>query len=110
MSTPNRALPPLPPVRAEYEHTLQPVPPGGGSVTLPLGRRLADASWLRRMIIALLLIAAWEITARIVNNDLLVPTFGATLTAFAQGIVSGELLEKTAISLSVLLRGYAIGV
>ncbi|MDE1144135.1 MULTISPECIES: ABC transporter permease [Paraburkholderia] len=111
MSTPNRAaLPPLPPVREEYERTLQPVPPGGDSVPLPLARRLADASWLRRTLIALLLIAAWEITARIVNNDLLVPTFGATFMAFVQGILSGELLEKTAISLSVLLRGYAIGV
>jgi NitT/TauT family transport system permease protein len=103
-------LPPLPPVRAEYEHPLQPVPPGGDSVPLPLARRLADASWLRRTLIALILIGAWEITARIVNNDLLVPTFGATFEAFVQGILSGELLEKTAISLSVLLRGYAIGV
>jgi NitT/TauT family transport system permease protein len=110
MSTPNRALPALPPVRAEYEHALQPVPPGGDSITLPLARRLADASWVRRTVIALLLIAAWEITARIVDNDLLVPTFGATLAAFVQGILSGELLEKTAISLSVLVRGYAIGV
>ncbi|WP_322045191.1 ABC transporter permease [Paraburkholderia sp. J67] len=110
VNTPHRVLPPLPPIRAEYEHTLQPVPPGGDSVPLPLARRLADASWLRRTLIALLLIAAWEITARIVNNDLLVPTFGATFEAFVQGILSGELLEKTAISLSVLLRGYAIGV
>lgn len=105
--TPERTLPP---VRAEYERVLQPVPPGGDSVPLPLVRRLADASWVRRTLIALLLIGAWEITARIVNNDLLVPTFGATLEAFVQGILSGELLEKTAISLSVLLRGYAIGV
>lgn len=105
--TPERTLPP---VRAEYERVLQPVPPGGNSVPLPLVRRLADASWVRRTLIALLLIVAWEITARIVNNDLLVPTFGATLEAFVQGILSGELLEKTAISLSVLLRGYAIGV
>jgi NitT/TauT family transport system permease protein len=114
MSTPSntssRSLPPLPPVRAEYELTLQPVPPGGDSLPLPLARRLAEAGWLRRTLIALLLIGAWEITARIVNNDLLVPTFGATLEAFVQGILSGELLEKTAISLSVLLRGYAIGV
>lgn len=114
MSTPSttrdRTLPPLPPVRGEYEHPLQPVPPGGDSVPLPLARRLADASWLRRTLIALILIGAWEITARIVNNDLLVPTFGATFEAFVQGILSGELLEKTAISLSVLLRGYAIGV
>jgi NitT/TauT family transport system permease protein len=100
----------LPPVRAEYEIALQPVPPGGDGVALPLARRLADASWLRRTLIALLLIAAWEITARCVNNDLLVPTFGATFEAFVQGILSGELLEKTAISLSVLLRGYAMGV
>lgn len=110
MSTPDHALPPLPPVRAEYEHTLKPVPPGGESVPLPLAQRLLDASWLRRTLIALLLIAAWEIVARIVDNDLLVPTFGATLTAFVQGILSGELLEKTAISMSVLLRGYAVGV
>ena len=51
-----------------------------------------------------------EIVARIVANDLLVPTFGATLAAFVQGIESGELLVKTGISLSVLLRGYALGV
>ena len=57
-----------------------------------------------------MLIAAWEIVARIVANDLLVPTFGATLAAFVQGIESGELLVKTGISLSVLLRGYALGV
>jgi NitT/TauT family transport system permease protein len=110
MSTPNHACPPLPPLRAEYEHALEPVPPGGESVPLPLAQRLLDASWLRRTLIALLLIAAWEIVARVVNNDLLVPTFGATLTAFVQGILSGELLEKTVISMSVLLRGYAIGV
>jgi NitT/TauT family transport system permease protein len=32
------------------------------------------------------------------------------LTAFVQGIWSGELIAKTAISLSVLLRGYLLGV
>jgi NitT/TauT family transport system permease protein len=62
------------------------------------------------VLIALALIAIWEIAARIVSNDLLLPTFGATLEAFVQGIVSGELLAKTAISMSVLLRGYALGV
>ena len=33
-----------------------------------------------------------------------------TLRAFVQGIWSGELIAKTAISLSVLLRGYLLGV
>jgi NitT/TauT family transport system permease protein len=110
MSTPHTTLPPLPPVREEYERPLQAAQRGADSVPLPLARRVLDSGWLRRTLIALALIAGWEITARIVANDLLVPTFGATLAAFVQGIASGELLVKTGISLSVLLRGYAIGV
>jgi NitT/TauT family transport system permease protein len=110
MSTPQTTLPPLPPVRAEYERPLLAAQAGADSAPLPLARRVLDSGWLRRTLIALALIAGWEITARIVANDLLVPTFGATLAAFVQGIVSGELLVKTGISLSVLLRGYAIGV
>ncbi|QGZ66590.1 ABC transporter permease [Paraburkholderia acidisoli] len=110
MSTPHASLPPLPPVRGEYERPLQPVARAEISAPLPLARRVLDSGWLRRTLIALVLIAGWEITARIVANDLLVPTFGATLRAFVQGIVSGELLVKTGISMSVLLRGYAIGV
>ncbi|MBN3736532.1 ABC transporter permease [Burkholderia sp. Tr-20390] len=110
MSTIDPALPPLPPVRAEYERTLDTLPDAERAVPAPLWRRVAGAGWFRRSVIALVLIAAWEIVARIVANDLLVPTFGATLAAFVQGIESGELLVKTGISLSVLLRGYALGV
>lgn len=110
MSTSNTTVPSLPPVRDEYERSLQPVASNEVSAPLPLARRVLDSGWLRRTLIALVLIAGWEITARIVANDLLVPTFGATLSAFVQGIVSGELLVKTGISMSVLLRGYAIGV
>ncbi len=110
MSTSPRALPPLPPVRAEYERPLAAPLATEDSTPVPFARRLLDASWLRKSLIALLLIVAWEITARVVANDLLLPTFGATFHAFVDGIVSGELLVKTGISLSVLLRGYAIGV
>jgi NitT/TauT family transport system permease protein len=100
----------LPPVRDEYERALEAPRALYESKPLPVARRLFAASWLRRTLIALALIAVWEITARIVANDLLLPTFGATLSAFVSGIVSGELLVKTGISMSVLLRGYAIGV
>jgi len=55
------------------------------------------------------LIAIWEIAARAVDNDLLLPTFSATFVAFVQGIASGELIAKVGISMSVLLRGYALG-
>ncbi|KWN08453.1 ABC transporter permease [Burkholderia ubonensis] len=101
MSTPHSTLPPLPPVRAEYELPLQAPLDVERAVPVPLARRA---------LIALVLIGAWELTARLVANDLLVPTFGATFVAFVQGIASGELLVKTGISLSVLLRGYALGV
>lgn len=77
---------------------------------MPPVRRVLESGAFRRTLIALILIAVWEITARLVANDLLVPTFGATFAAFVQGIVSGELLVKTGISMSVLLRGYALGV
>ncbi|KVU32846.1 ABC transporter permease [Burkholderia ubonensis] len=107
MSTPH---PTLPPVRAEYELPLQAPLDVERVVPVPLARRVLDAGWFRRALIALVLIGAWEITARLVANDLLVPTFGATFVAFVQGIASGELLVKTGISLSVLLRGYALGV
>ncbi|NTZ06242.1 ABC transporter permease [Burkholderia metallica] len=110
MSTIDPLLPPLPPVRAEYTRTLDTLPDAERAAPAPLLRRIAGAAWFRRSVIALVLIAAWEIVARIVANDLLVPTFGATLAAFVQGIGSGELLVKTGISMSVLLRGYALGV
>ncbi|MCA8427352.1 ABC transporter permease [Burkholderia seminalis] len=110
MSTIDPVLPPLPPVRDEYTRTLVTPPGAERAAPAPLLRRIAGAAWFRRGVIALVLIAAWEIVARIVANDLLVPTFGATLAAFVQGIESGELLVKTGISMSVLLRGYALGV
>ena len=71
---------------------------------------LSNQTWLRKALIALVLIGIWEVAARAVGNDLLLPTFTDTLTAFVQGIWSGELIAKTAISLSVLLRGYLLGV
>ncbi|CDY75223.1 Taurine transport system permease protein TauC [Caballeronia glathei] len=112
MSTPAPTAPhtPLePPVRAEYERPLQPLGDVAAEAPLPLARRIVDQTWLRKTAIALVLIAVWEIAARAVDNDLLLPTFSATLAAFVQGVMSGELLSKTAISMSVLLRGYLIG-
>ena len=83
MSTPSTLLPP---VRAEYERPLEPVGDLAVEAPLPLARRLANQSWLSKTIIAIVLIAAWEIAARAIDNDLLLPTFGATFTAFVQGI------------------------
>ena len=71
----------LPPVRDEYERPLEPLGELVLEAPLPLGKRLFAQSWLRKTLIALVLIAGWEIAARAVDNDLLLPTFGATFTA-----------------------------
>ncbi|WP_244816545.1 ABC transporter permease [Caballeronia sp. Lep1P3] len=106
MSTPQLIEPP---VRPEFE--VIPSQPDGiaHEAPLPLGKGLADRAWLRKTLVAFVLIAIWEAAARFVDNDLLLPTFSATCMAFVQGIVSGELIEKVAISMSVLLRGYVLG-
>jgi NitT/TauT family transport system permease protein len=106
MSTPHLIVPP---VRPEYEVTPAALAGVEHEAPLPLAKRLADRAWLRKSIIAIVLIAIWEIAARAVDNDLLLPTFIATFVAFVQGIASGELIAKVGISMSVLLRGYALG-
>ncbi len=55
------------------------------------------------------LAAAWEGLARAKDNDLLLPSFTATLSALAEGLADGELIERVRISLAVLAQGYAIG-
>jgi NitT/TauT family transport system permease protein len=108
MSTPPVSL--VPPIRPEYERAPEPLGAVAAETPLPLRRRLANQSWLRKTLIAIVLIGIWEIAARMVANDLLLPTFSDTLVAFIQGIWSGELIAKTAISMSVLIRGYLLGV
>jgi NitT/TauT family transport system permease protein len=100
----------VPPLRPEY---LRDVVAGEdiGVVQQPLTvwQRLANQSWLRKAFILFVIAAAWEIYARWLNNPLLVPTFTATLDAFAAGMVGGDLLQKVANSVLLLLKGYAIG-
>ena len=55
-------------------------------------------------------IFAVKIAARIQGNDLLLPSFIDTAKAFIDGIVTGELLAKVWISLTVLVKGYLIGI
>ncbi|WP_277182766.1 ABC transporter permease [Caballeronia sp. BR00000012568055] len=109
MTPPSAADRIAPPVRDEYIHPLSApvdVPP---DAPWPLARRISAKTWIDRVLIALVLIVAWEIAARALDNDLLLPSFSATLVAFVQGVLSGELLAKTAVSMSVLLRGYLLG-
>jgi NitT/TauT family transport system permease protein len=100
----------LPPVRPEY---LRDIVAGGdlGVVQKPLTpwQRLANQSWLRKTFILIAIAAAWEAYARHVNNPLLVPSFSATLEAFQAGVLSGDIPQKVANSVWLLLKGYGLG-
>ena len=100
----------LPPVRSEIEYSLEPLGGVAPEQPLPLATRIWHLAALRKFVILLVLAALWEGLARWQNNDLLLPTFLQTVKALAEGLISGELLEKAAISLAVLLKGYVAGI
>ena len=77
---------------------------------LLLWERVYAKSWVRKLVLLLLLALVWEGYARYVANDLLFPTFGATLKALWAAAASGELATRMAASLKILLTGYAIGI
>jgi NitT/TauT family transport system permease protein len=83
-----------------------------GVVEKPLStfERLYNYSAVRKAAILIVLMLAWEFGARALGNELLFPTFAATVTALVKGIASGDLLIKIWASLKVLLMGYAAGI
>ncbi|RZT39536.1 ABC transporter permease [Cupriavidus agavae] len=97
-------------IRPEYERTLEPFTAVPLSRGLPWYRQLWQQGWLRKAAILLALALFWEIAARFQDNDLLLPTFLSTARAFGEAVASGELPGKAAVSLSVLLQGYAAGI
>jgi NitT/TauT family transport system permease protein len=97
-------------VRPEYERPLEPLTGVTPQRPLPWAARLWQQGWLRKTAILLVLALVWELLARWQDNDLLLPTFTATARAFVDGIATGELLGKAALSLGVLLQGYLAGI
>ncbi|KNY22762.1 ABC transporter permease [Methylobacterium sp. ARG-1] len=99
-----------PPIRSEYDLVLAPFVEAPIERRLPLSTRVWQQGWLRKGLILAVLALVWEALARWQDNDLLLPGFGATLSALAEGLGSGELLERARISLTVLAEGYVGGV
>ncbi|QKZ03924.1 ABC transporter permease [Pseudomonas eucalypticola] len=98
------------PVREEYEITLEPFTQAALARDISLAQRIWQQGWVRKTVILIALAVLWEVAARIQNNDLLLPSFLQTAHAFVDGIVTGELLGKVWISLTVLVKGYLIGI
>ena len=104
------ALKLVPPVRPEYERTI--VPPAAlGAVEAPLStaERLWNSTTFRRAVILVAIAAVWELYARWLGNPLTFPTFTATIEALWEGLVGGEIPQRLAVTLQVLLLGYALG-
>jgi len=72
--------------------------------------RIYNQAWLRKVVILVVLALIWEVYGRYLNNDLLFPTFSATIRAFIDSIVTGVLPARAWSSIKVLLMGYACGV
>jgi NitT/TauT family transport system permease protein len=84
---------------------------GFGVVQKPLTRweSLFGNATLRKTVLLVLLAVIWEIGARQVDNELVFPTFTATVGAFWTAIKNGVLPQRTTYSLRVLLQGYGAG-
>lgn len=76
---------------------------------LTLAERLYGSAFSRKLAILALLCVVWQIYAASLDNPLLLPSFAATAEALFQAILSGGLLARAALSLKVLLMGYAAG-
>jgi NitT/TauT family transport system permease protein len=82
-----------------------------GDVERPLAftERLTNNDAVRRLAILVVLGLVWELYARWIDNPLILPTLGATLTTFAGDLVSGVLIDRVATSLRSLMIGYFAG-
>ena len=96
-------------IRPEFERELAPLRDLPVETPLPLGQRLWNQTWLRKSLILLLVLALWELAARVTQNDLMLPGVVQTMHALAEDMRNGELPEKIVNSFSTLLKGYLIG-
>jgi NitT/TauT family transport system permease protein len=82
-----------------------------GDVERPLtfSERLTGNDAVRRLAILLVLGLIWELYARWIDNPLILPTLGSTLTTFFHDLMSGVLVDRIATSLRSLMLGYFAG-
>lgn len=99
-----------PPLRPEYERPLPPLNDTPVERNRPWTERLWQQGWLRKSLILTVLALLWEGAARWQDNSLMFPSFTETAAALFEGLSSGELIQKTRASLSILVQGYLLGI
>lgn len=77
---------------------------------LSLFEALYSQPAIRKGMILIVLACIWEIYGRMLNNELLFPTFTATVSALFGAIANGTLPSAAWVSIKVLLAGYALGI
>ncbi|MBB3978456.1 NitT/TauT family transport system permease protein [Rhizobium azooxidifex] len=101
---------PMPPIRPEYERALEPLATLASEEPLALHQRLWQQTWLRKGLILIALALLWEVVATLQANDLLLPSFTATMRAFFEDMSNGIIPGRALNSLDVLVKGYVAGV
>ena len=71
--------------------------------------RLLQNEGFRKTVLLLLLVLAWELYARWIDNPLLFPTLTETIDTLWRDIASGVLPDRVLTSLQVLAIGYSAG-
>src|SRR5262249_2339781 len=71
--------------------------------------RMFDRSAVRKIVLLVILAAAWEGYARWLANPLLFPTFSDTVRALISSVASGQLLRAVSFTFTLLLKGYLAG-
>jgi NitT/TauT family transport system permease protein len=88
----------------------QPVaPPAVVLQPLTLRERLYDSALFRKAVIVAALAALWEVYGRVLDNEEMFPTLGATMAAWWSATVSGDLPRAAVHTVGLLLQGYVLG-
>ncbi|MDR2635221.1 MAG: ABC transporter permease subunit [Campylobacteraceae bacterium] len=85
---------------------------GGSEVKIELSfwEKFFNNNFIRKALIIVALAVIWQVYSLYLDNDLMFPTFTATLKGFWSVIANGELIEKTIASLKVLVTAYLCGI
>ena len=83
-----------------------------GDVAMPLSslERIYNMEWVRKALFLVVMLLAWEFYARYLGNELMLPTFEATITRFFQLMGDGTLFAKAMVSFKSIFVANAIAI